>query len=158
MDEVSVLNCSFGRANAVAKLKGSAEAPKISGTVKFYQRPGGIIVEAQVHGLPYNKTDVYGFHIHTGTSCSGSKFSATGQHYNPQGLEHPNHAGDLPPLFSCGGRAYLAVLTDRFSLREVLGRTIVIHSSADDFITQPAGNAGEKIACGVIEPIVKQSK
>ena len=53
-------------------------------------------------------------------------------------------------LLLCGGGAYLAVLTDRFSVADVLGRTVVIHSGADDFHTQPAGNAGTKIACGVI--------
>lgn len=74
----------------------------------------------------------------------------TGGHYDPRGGLHPLHGGDLPPLLSCGGRAYMAVLTDRFSIREILGRTIVIHGKADDFRTQPSGDSGEKIACGVI--------
>jgi len=52
---------------------------------------------------------------------------------------------------SCDGNAYMQVLTNRFSVREILGKTVVIHSHPDDFHTQPAGNAGEKIACGVIE-------
>ena len=153
-----ILNSGFGCASAVAQLKGGSLAPQLSGTVKFYQRPGGIIVEAQVFGLPYNKTDIYGFHIHTGESCTGENFSAVGMHYNPRSQEHPKHAGDLPPLFSCGGRAYLAVMTDRFSMREILGRSVVIHSAADDFTTQPSGNSGEKIACGVILPVGKCCK
>lgn len=61
------------------------------------------------------------------------------------------HAGDLPPLLSCQGNAYLSVKTDRFSVNEIIGRTVVIHSNPDDFHTQPAGNAGKKIACGVIQ-------
>ena len=50
----------------------------------------------------------------------------------------------------CCGRAYLAVRTDRFRVQEIIGRTVVIHSDPDDFRSQPAGNAGTKIACGVI--------
>ena len=63
---------------------------------------------------------------------------------------HPKHAGDLPPLMGCQGNAYLAVKTDRFIVHDIIGKTVVIHSDPDDFHTQPAGNAGKKIACGVI--------
>lgn len=80
----------------------------------------------------------------------GNDFAATGSHYDPGKQSHPRHAGDLPPLMSFGGRAYLAVMTDRFSIRDIIGRTIVIHAMPDDFRSQPAGNAGTKIACGVI--------
>ena len=84
------------------------------------------------------------------SQCGGADFSDTGGHYNPDAQEHPRHAGDLPPLLSVGGRAFLAVETGRFTPCEVIGRTVVIHGSADDFHTQPSGNAGKKIACGVI--------
>ena len=57
----------------------------------------------------------------------------------------------LPPLLRCKGNAYLSVKTDRFTVDEIIGRTLVIHSDPDDFHTQPAGNAGKKIACGVIQ-------
>jgi Cu-Zn family superoxide dismutase len=60
------------------------------------------------------------------------------------------HAGDLPPLLACNGEAYLAVLTGRFRVKDVMGKTVVIHSRPDDFRSQPSGDAGEKIACGVI--------
>ncbi len=55
------------------------------------------------------------------------------------------HAGDLPPLLSNNGRAYCQVLTGRFRVSDVIGKTVVIHSGPDDFMTQPSGNAGEKI-------------
>ena len=71
-------------------------------------------------------------------------------HLNPGDCPHPHHAGDLPPLFGCAGRALLAVYTDRFRVPEILGRTVVIHSGPDDFTSQPAGNSGSKIACSVI--------
>ena len=95
-------------------------------------------------------------HIHEGTSCTGNKedeFADAMSHYNPKKCSHPYHAGDLPPLMSYGGRAYLAVITDRFSLADIIGRTVVIHGMPDDFRSQPAGNSGAKIACGSIQRI-----
>ena len=77
-------------------------------------------------------------------------FFDTGSHYDPSGTPHPKHAGDLPPLLLCNGGAFLAVRTDRFRVEDILGRTVVIHSGPDDFKSQPAGNAGKKLACGVI--------
>jgi len=80
----------------------------------------------------------------------GADFSGTGSHYDPANRPHPRLAGDLPPLLACRGNAYLSVKTDQFSVNDIIGRTVVIHSDPHDFHTQPAGNAGTKIACGVI--------
>ena len=136
----------YGKPDAVASLTGSLDAPRLSGVVRFYQRKNCVLVEAEVMGLPRNsQTGFFGFHIHEGRSCTGMDYQDTGGHYNPAGVPHPNHAGDLPPLMMCNGGAYLAVKTDRFSLREILGRTVVIHGSDDDFHSQPSGNAGRKI-------------
>ena len=77
-------------------------------------------------------------------------FADAMSHYNPMGCEHPYHAGDLPPLFGSNGSALLLFLTDRFSVKEVIGKTVIIHDRPDDFTTQPSGNSGTKIACGVI--------
>lgn len=74
-------------------------------------------------------------------------------HYDPGSCEHPHHAGDLPPLFGNNGFALCAFLTNRFSVDEVVGRTVIIHDRPDDFTTQPSGNSGMKIACGVIRRI-----
>lgn len=133
---------------AVAHIRGGQEAPDLSGQVQFFQRPRGVLVVVRVSGLP--KNGFFALHIHEGDQCGGEGFSAAGGHYNPTGKEHPDHAGDLPPLLSCNGRAYLAVLTDRFTIREIIGRTVIIHSGPDDFRSQPAGNSGSRIACGVI--------
>ena len=94
-----------------------------------------MLIVADISGLP--KSSVTGF------------FGTEG-HYNPLGQGHPEHAGDLPLLQSYRGNAYLAVKTNRFSVNEIIGRTVVIHSDPDDFRSQPFGNAGQKIACGVI--------
>lgn len=135
---------------AVARVSGGEQAPSLYGTVKFYRAGNNVLVVADICGLPETQTGIFGLHIHEGDSCKGDGFSQTGAHYDPERQPHPKHAGDLPPLFSCGGKAFLAVMTNRFMLQQVVGRTVVIHSRPDDLHTQPAGNSGEKIACGMI--------
>ena len=137
--------------DAVAQIQGGMEIPQLFGCVQFYQENGCVLIVASIFGLPkVSETGFFGFHIHQGESCSVTDFFETGSHYNPTRQAHPKHAGDLPPLLACHGNAYLSVKTDRFSVNEIIGRTVVIHSDADDFHSQPAGNAGKKIACGVI--------
>lgn len=144
--------------DATAKIKGSGEFPEINGVVTFRQMPGGVLVTAEVFGLPCERSDgncIYGFHIHSGNECSGNEsdpFANVNGHYNPRGVPHPYHAGDLPPLFGNGGYAYMRVFTNRFTVSEIVGRTVIIHGGVDDFTSQPAGNAGSKIACGKILP------
>ena len=137
--------------DAVAQIRGGMEAPQLTGCVQFYQESGCVLVVARISGLPReSETGFFGFHIHQGERCSGTDFSETGSHYTLSDQVHPKHAGDLPPLLSCRGNAYLSVKTARFSVNEIVGHTVVIHSDPDDFHSQPAGNAGKKIACGVI--------
>lgn len=137
--------------DASADVRGDSAHPGLTGTVRLYQQSGYVLVTAHVCGLPADNADgFFGFHIHEGNACNGVGFAQTGNHFNPGSLPHPRHAGDLPPLLSCGGEAVMVVMTDRFSVSDVLGRTVVIHDQPDDFTTQPAGNAGTKIACGVI--------
>ena len=135
---------------AVAIIHGSEDYPNLRGQVKFYQRRHCVLIEATIHGLPATETGFFGFHIHAGARCTGADFANTLGHYNPAESPHPDHAGDLPPLMYCHGDAYLAVATGRFRIGDILGRTVVIHNMPDDFTSQPAGNAGTKIACGVI--------
>lgn len=149
----------FGRRpRAIARLRGSEEYPELCGTVRFYDSPAGVLVVADIKGLPQEESiceeRIFGFHIHEGALCSGSEndpFADAGGHYNPDRCPHPNHSGDLPPLFSAGGNAFSAFLTNRFKIEEVVGRTIIIHDSVDDFTTQPSGNSGKRIACGEIK-------
>ena len=137
--------------DAVACIRGGADAPCLCGEVRFYQECGKVLVVADIAGMPTsNKTGFFALHIHEGNSCRGEGFARTEGHYNPKEMGHPNHAGDLPPLMRCCDRAFLAVRTDRFCVQEIIGRTVVIHDGPDYFRSQPAGNAGEKIACGVI--------
>ena len=138
---------SIGRPRAVAWLRGEG---RLRGCVKFYAIPRGTMVVAEVAGLPPSDSGFFAMHIHEGGNCQGEGFPQTGGHYNPGEAHHPEHAGDLPPLLSQNGRAWMAVETDRFTPKDVLGRTVVIHRQADDFHTQPAGDPGRKIGCGVI--------
>jgi len=140
---------------ALARLHGSDRYPDLAGLVQFYSIPDGVLVTAEVSGLPHPEepcsAPVFGFHIHSGDSCTGTAddpFADAQTHYDPEDCPHPHHAGDMPPLFGCGGRAFLAFLTDRFAVDEIVGRTVIIHAHPDDFSSQPAGHAGEKIACG----------
>lgn len=137
-----------------AQIKGNATYPEIQGMVLFYRFRRGTVVVADIMGLPQNGKNIFGFHIHEGFSCTGNEndaFADTGNHFNPYEVEHPMHAGDMPVLFGNGGKAWGAFFTERFMPGEVTGRTVVIHNMPDDFESQPSGNAGGKIACGVIK-------
>ena len=140
--------------NAFARIRGREKNPGLHGLVRFLQRPNGVLVIAEVFGLPQESAcGIFAMHIHEGEECSGTikdEFSNAKTHYNPNGAQHPCHAGDLPPLFSNNGYAYMQVFTNRFTTEEIVGRTLIIHDHPDDFMTQPSGNAGNKIACGVI--------
>lgn len=147
-------NLSFGRPAAVAYISGGRQVPELSGTVYFYPCGCDVLVAAEICGLPQDEAHggfgVFGFHIHEGRCCTGEDFADTGGHLNLCNQPHPYHTGDLPPLFSCGGSAFLAVRTGRFRICDIIGHTVVIHDHPDDFTTQPAGNSGTKIGCGMI--------
>lgn len=147
-----MMSLSFGRPAAEACLRGECREREIVGTVRFYPYCDGVLVAAELCGLP-DPDGVYAFHIHEGCSCEGRGFPETGGHYDPEDRPHPEHAGDLPPIFAHKGRAFMAVYTGRFCLSEIIGRTIVLHARPDDFTSQPAGAAGAKIACGEIRRV-----
>lgn len=138
------LTCS-----ALALLHGNADYPNLNGVAKFYTGSGrGTYLQVEVWGLP-DTDSFFGMHIHEYGDCS-LPFQKTGSHYNPGQMLHPFHAGDLPPLLGNHGYAYACCYTDRFQAADVIGRSLVIHANRDDLTTQPAGDSGEKIACGVI--------
>jgi superoxide dismutase, Cu-Zn family len=135
---------------------------KTFGEATFEPAPGGkvrMIVFAQ--GL--RPGSEHGFHIHEAGDCSsGDGMSARG-HFNPHGKPHGNpssaerHAGDLPSLKAeKNGRAKLDVVVDGITLTpgpaSIIGRGLIIHADPDDYKTQPTGNAGARLACGVIRP------
>lgn len=138
----------------MAWVTGNSMAPQLSGLVKFFDTPyGGVLVEAEVFGLPNgdhpDSSAFYAMHIHQFGDCSHN-FADTGEHYNPASEPHPYHAGDLLPLLSNQGYAWLSFYDKRFTVQDILNRSVIIHMNADDFSTQPSGNSGSKIGCGVI--------
>lgn len=150
---------------AIAHLKGGPLAPQIFGTVIFRDLPAGVLITAQVYGLPpyqpgQNGTEPmgpHGFHIHEKGIClignPEDPFLAAGAHWNPYNQPHGNHAGDLPVLFSNNSYAFMSVFTNKFKVQDVINKAIIIHQNPDDYRTQPAGNAGKRLACGVIRPV-----
>ena len=135
------------------RARAAMEGNGVRGTVEFYQTPYGVLVLAEIYGLPKGSPDqspVFGFHIHEGKYSAPPHTPSHGGHYNPYHTPHPYHAGDLPPLFGADGCAFALTLTSRFTVEEVMGRTCVIHAGADDFTTQPSGNAGKILAAGEI--------
>jgi Cu-Zn family superoxide dismutase len=133
---------------------------KAFGEATFEQEGDKIRLTVFVQGLPPNRE--VGFHIHEKGDCSSGDGMSTGGHFNPHGKPHashtsPNrHAGDLPSLKAgSNGRANLNVLLDGISIgsgaADIVGRGLIVHADPDDFKTQPTGNAGARIACGVIK-------
>lgn len=144
---------------ASAQITGTKQYPDIKGRVSFWQTQKGVLVTAQINGLPYTDSvcplnQIYGFHIHDNTDYDKSltdPVSSAAGHFNPNNCSHPYHAGDMPPLFGNNSYAYMSFLTDRFTVSEIIGKIVIIHISPDDFTTQPSGNSGEKIAGGTIQ-------
>ena len=126
----------------------------VLGSMSFNDENGKIKVKANLEHLPGDS--ILGFHIHESGECE-APYDSAGDHYNPQDVKHPEHSGDMPPLIvNKDGKAYLEFITDRFTLNEIEGKSVIIHSQRDDFKSQPAGDAGERIACGIIKNVEEE--
>lgn len=142
------------KATATAELK-NADGQSV-GQVRLKETPHGLIVTAEVTGLPEGP---HGFHIHAVGECE-PPFKSAGGHFNPDdhkhGMENPEgmHAGDLPNLaVPPSGEATVEHFAEGLALDALFdddGSAVVIHANADDYATDPAGNAGDRIACGVV--------
>ena len=128
---------------AKANIKGGKKYPKIDGTVTFKETKNGVIMTAKINNLPQSKDKCkgrfFGFHIHEGTSCSGNsedEFANAKSHLNLTNCPHPFHIGDLPPLIENNGFAYMSVLINKFKIKDIIGKVIIVHDSPDDFNTR----------------------
>lgn len=143
---------------AVAKLEVAKDSP-VWGSVSFVETGDTVLVRADVRNL--RPGGDFGFHVHEKGDCAPPDYMSAGGHFNPGGKPHAHfgkderHAGDLRNLRAdAEGTASYAfetkLLTVRPGAASVVGRAIVIHANPDDYSSQPAGNSGPRIACGLI--------
>ncbi|MFQ5865015.1 MAG: superoxide dismutase family protein [bacterium] len=141
---------------AVAVLHPTAGS-EAHGMVAFTKEEGGIRVVAQVEGLTPGK---HGFHIHVFGDCSAADGTSAAGHYNPTNMPHAGptdaerHVGDLGNITADEtGTANLDWLDSQLALEgpnSIIGRGVIVHAQQDDLTSQPTGNAGARVACGVI--------
>ena len=131
---------------------------KVSGTVTFTPVADGVQVHAEIAGLTPGK---HGFHVHEFGDCSAADASSAGAHFNPTNQPHAGpdaaarHEGDMGNIEAdASGNAKLDYVDHQISLandaKSVIGRSVVVHAKPDDLKTQPSGDSGARIACGVI--------
>ena len=143
---------------ALAEIK-PTQGNKVYGRVWFSEAFGKVKVDVQITGL--DKNSKHGFHIHEFGDCSAADASSAGGHYNPENHEHAGldqavrHAGDFGNLVTDKeGVARLNFdvtnLSINGALNPIIGRGVIVHKNSDDYVTQPTGGAGARIACGVI--------
>jgi len=134
-----------------------AQGNKVTGIVKFTQVSGGVKIVADLQGLTKGK---HGFHIHDFGDCSSPDLKSAGDHFNPSSMNHGSpmdamrHEGDMGNVEAdATGNAHLEYVDKTLSFEgdaSIIGRSVVVHQNEDDLKTQPSGNAGARIACGVI--------
>ena len=134
-------------------------AQQVLGTVRAWETAGGVTFRIDARGLPLG---LHGLHVHQAGRCEGPEFTSAGAHWNPaaakHGLNNPAgpHRGDLPNVTVTA----TGVLTEsvtlpgaRFAdLADGDGSALVLHATRDDYVTDPSGNSGARIACAVIAP------
>lgn len=137
-----------------------ARRQTVQGTVTFTQVDGGVEVVAELEGLTPGQ---HGFHIHEKGDCNLPDFTTAGGHFNPHHEAHGGpdsahrHVGDLGNIEADStGKAHYKRVDTLIKLNgddSIIGRALIIHAAPDDYTTQPTGNAGGRIGCGLIKPL-----
>jgi len=151
-------SASADSASTVVAVLQPTRGNSAAGTVWFSQDGAQVLVRGRVSGLAPSKE--HGFHIHEKGDCSSGDGMSSGGHLNPDGKPHgpqerEHHAGDLPALKAdANGNAVVRVRVAGNALGgsagAFAGKALIVHVSPDDYTTQPTGNSGARIACGVI--------
>ena len=139
------------------------EGNRVTGTVVFRQEPDGVRIIAELEG--FSGAGRHGFHVHEKGDCSAPDAASAGGHYNPQGTPHGSpddppdqrHAGDFGNIEADeDGRARYDRLDPLLQLtgpESIIGRAVLVHADPDDLTSQPAGDSGDRVACGIIEEV-----
>lgn len=146
-----------GEPEVIANMR-PASGSRVNGTVKFTQDLSRVRVDAELSSLT---PGLHGFHVHEKGDCSAPDATSAGGHFNPYKKKHgapdaaKSHSGDLGNLTAdASGNATLTIWLDGISVSTgkdgVIGRAVIVHADRDDLKTDPAGNSGGRIACGVI--------
>ncbi len=143
-------------AGITATLAPTSADSKAKGNLKFAQTANGVVVSGTVEGLT---PGWHAFHVHEKGSCADAG-NAAGGHWNPTHKAHgmhgagEHHVGDMPPLFAdAKGVASIDITSQTLALsgaNSIIGKAVIVHANDDDYSAQPAGNAGARIACGII--------
>jgi superoxide dismutase, Cu-Zn family len=166
---IALAVAAFAAAPALAQEQGptSAQAALMNadgeqvGTAEFTSTPVGTLIRAELTGLPPGP---HGFHIHETGACEAPTFESAGGHHNPTDAEHGflveggPHAGDMPNIHVPESGALTIEVLNPFvrmeggELFDDDGSALMVHAGADDYQSQPSGDAGDRLVCGVIEP------
>ena len=155
--------CAYPEPQGGAAMPLVNSAGETVGTVTAWETEGGVGLRLQAAGLPHG---VHGIHVHAVGRCEGPKFESAGPHWNPasrkHGLSNPAgpHGGDLPNVTVAANGTLSATLSvpaaslsaGAGSLLDADGAALVLHAAADDNVTDPSGNSGDRIACAVLQP------
>lgn len=155
-DNVDIIDSEYGISKAysnIAPIKGS----NVKGTVTFEKVQNGVLIKADIEGLTPGK---HGFHIHEKGDC-GNNGENAGGHFNPTKAKHggpddaERHVGDLGNIEAdANGHGHYEKVDKVVQLTgkdSIVGKSIIIHEKEDDFKTEPSGNSGSRVACGLIE-------
>lgn len=137
----------------------SRAGSSVAGHLALTERKGVVHARLDLHGLAPGSE--HGLHVHDKGDCSAADATSAGGHFNPGGAVHgragstPHHAGDAPSVVAdAKGEVHVELVLEGVTLAvgplSIVGRSVVVHRDRDDYTSQPAGNAGARIACGVI--------
>jgi Cu-Zn family superoxide dismutase len=144
---------------AIAELN-SASGSNVRGFITFKQTDSGMFVTGEIHGLT---PGMHGFHIHEFGDCSAPDATSAGDHFNPGQMPHAGHGMEKRHVGDMGnidaddqGNVRIQLLDNMMKFdgeNNILGKSVIVHEKEDDLRTQPSGDAGARIACGIVTPV-----